>query len=94
MANFVLSRRKAFTFALEEDSKTEYSLPPIASLSFEDAKLLTEIDEESDIVKRGGMIRDFILSHCPDLKDAGLGDMEFFTIYAEYGKSLGHAQGE
>lgn len=90
MSTFVLKKkREPWKFALEENTEKEYSLPALKSLSFEDAKLMTDIDEESDLVKKGNMIRGFIDSKCPDLKEAGLSDMEYLEILNEYALSEG-----
>lgn len=88
MADYILEKRKAFEFALEDAPEKTYSIPALKSLSFEDAQHLTKIDDEKNIVKRGRMIRDFILKFAPDLETMDLGDMEYFGIYNAYGASF------
>lgn len=92
MADFVLSKRRAFVFALEDDPEKTYTLPSVSSLGFEDAQLLVKIDETKDIVKRGNMIRDFILKYVPELKEKNLGGMEYFELYSAYGMNEGKAK--
>lgn len=90
MADFVMKKKKAFTFALEDHPGHTYEIPALSSLSFEDARILTEADKEQDLVQRGKIIREFILKFAPDLKS--LSDMEFFEIYNAYALFVGHAQ--
>lgn len=94
MADFVLSRKKDFTFALDSDGGKVYTLPPITSLPFEDVQLLTKANEETDFVKRGNMIKKFILEYAPELEEIGLGAMEYFDIYNAYGINYGKQAGE
>lgn len=94
MADFKLKKRVDFTFALEGDEETVYTLPSIQSLSFEAAKAMASIDEEADLVKKGGMIRDFILKSVPALGDKGLGDMEYLEIFNAYAMHAGRSLGE
>lgn len=89
MADFTLKRRKDFCFSLEEEPNKVYVLPALKSLSFEDAQAMTKIDEESDIVKKGNLVRDFILKYAPELEDKNLGGMEFFEIFNAYGLNEG-----
>lgn len=89
MADFTLKRRKDFVFSLEDDPGKTYTLPALKSLSFEDAQIMTRIDEEKDLVKKGNLIRDFILKYAPDLEDADLGGMEYFEIFNAYGLNEG-----
>ena len=85
MADFVLTKRRDFVFALEDSPEKTYTIPAVSRLSFEDAQTLVKIDEQKDIVKRGNMIRDFILKHIPELADKGLSGMEYFELYRAYG---------
>ena len=89
MADFTLKKRKAFVFALEDDPEVSYTLPALKSLSFEDAQTMTKIDEEKNIVKKGNLIRGFILKYAPELSSTGLGDMEYFEIFNAYGLNEG-----
>ena len=84
MADFVLKKREAFTFALETEPEKVYTLPPLKSLSFEAAKTMASIDDEDDIVKKGGMIRDFVMQSVPELAEKDLSDMEYLEIFNAY----------
>ena len=42
---FTLKKRQRFQFALEEDPGKVYSLPPLSSLSFEDAQLMSKLGD-------------------------------------------------
>ena len=86
---FVLKKRKDFIFALEDDPETVYTLPALKSFSFEDAKEMARIDDEEDIMKKGEMIRDFILRLVPDLKKQDISDMEYIEIFNAYAMSEG-----
>ena len=94
MANaaFTLKKRKDWSFALEDDPEKTYTLPALKSLSFEDAQLMTKIDDEKSIVKKGNLIKEFILKYAPELKGKTLGDMEFFEIFIAYGLNEGKAE--
>jgi hypothetical protein len=92
MADFVLKKRRTFVFALEDDPEKTYTLPALKSLSFEDAQLMTKIDDEKSIVKKGNLIKEFILKYAPELKGKTLGDMEFFEIFNAYGLNEGKAE--
>ena len=69
---FTLKKRQRFQFALEEDPGKVYSLPPLSSLSFEDAQLMAKLGDETTIVKQGEKIKKFILGKCPELEGKGL----------------------
>jgi hypothetical protein len=95
MADFTLKRRKDFYFSLEDDPDKVYVLPALKSLSFEDAQAMTKIDDEQDLVKKGNLVRDFILKYAPELEDKDLGGMEYFEIFNAYGLNEGkEAMGE
>lgn len=93
---FKLQRRTEFKFVLEDDQDKVYSLPSLKALSFEDGQMMTRIDAEDDITKKGGMVRDFILKYNPDLEKKGIADMEYFEIFNAYalreGKDLGESK--
>ena len=89
MADFIVRKRRDFVFALEDAQEQTFTLPALSSLGFEEAKLLTQINEETDIVKRGELIQEFILKYAPGLADLGLGGMEYFEIYNAYGLAMG-----
>lgn len=84
MADFVLTKRQGFTFALAEEPEKVYTLQSLKKLSFPEAKHMAEIDEETDLLKKGEMIRDFIFERVPELKDKGLSDMEMLEIFNAY----------
>ena len=84
MADFKLKKRIDFTFALEGEEETVYTLPSLKSLSFEAAKEMASIDDEKDLVKKGEMIRDFIQQSVPALAEKDLGDMEYLEIFNAY----------
>lgn len=92
MADFTLKRHKDFIFALEDDPGKSYSLPYMGGLGFDDAEKMRKIGEEKSIVKQGALIKEFILKYAPDLKDKGLSDMEYFSIYNAYGLSEGNSK--
>lgn len=87
--NFTLKKRQDFLFALEDNPGKVYSLPPIRSLSFEEAKALAAIDDEKDLMKKGAAIRDYMDRVIPDLKDAKIRDMEYIEIFNAYAMSEG-----
>lgn len=89
MADFIIRKRRDFVFALEDAQEQTFTLPALSSLGFEEAKLLTQINEEKDIVKKGGLIEEFLLKQAPALKDMGLSGMEYFEIYNAYGLAMG-----
>lgn len=89
MADFIVRKRRDFVFALEDAQEQTFTLPALSSLGFEEAKLLTQINEETDIVKKGGLVEEFLLKHAPALKDKGLSGMEYFEIYNAYGLAMG-----
>lgn len=53
---------------------------------------MRKIDEAEDLEKRGKMVKEFILSHAPELEDADIGDMEYFSIFNSYAMSEGKAK--
>ena len=89
MADFTLKRRKDFQFSLEDEPDKIYTLPALKSLSFEDAQAMAKIDDEEDLVKKGNLVRAFILKYAPELEEKNLGGMEFFEILNAYGLNEG-----
>lgn len=89
MADFIVRKRRDFVFAVEDAPEQTFTLPALSGLGFEEAKLLTQINEETDIVKKGGLVEKFLLKHAPALKDLGLSGMEYFEIYNAYGLAMG-----
>ena len=89
MADFIVRKRRDFVFAVEDAPEQTFTLPALSSLDFEDAELLVKADAETNIVKRGKIIKNFVLKHVPELKDLGLSGMEYFEIYNAYGLAMG-----
>lgn len=89
MADFIVRKRRDFVFGIEAAPDQTFTLPALSGLGFEDAKQLTQINEEKDIVKKGRLVEDFLLKHVPALKDMGLSGMEYFEIYNAYGLAMG-----
>ena len=89
---FTLKKKKVFRFALEEEPEKVYELPPLNSLDFDEAQLLTELGDETKVSKQGPKIKDFILNHCPGLADKDVSDMEYYEIFNAYATSEGNAK--
>lgn len=89
---FTLKKKKVFRFALEEHPETVYELPPLNSLGFEEAELLTELGDETKVSKQGPKIKKFILEHCQGLADEDVSDMEYYEIFNAYATSEGNAK--
>lgn len=89
MADFIVRKRRDFVFALEDAPDKTFTLPDMYSFGFEDAKQITQIKDEEDIVERGKLVEAFLLKHAPGLKAMGLSGMEYFEIYNAYGLAMG-----
>lgn len=92
MADYIVRKKTGFTFALEGSTDTVYTLPALSQLSFEEAATMRKIDKAEDLEERGKLVKDFILKHAPGLKDADIGDMEYFAIFNSYALSEGKAK--
>lgn len=92
MADFIVRKRNDFVFAIEDAPEQTFTLPALSRLDFEDAKTLSQINEESDVVKRGKLVQNFVLKFAPGLKDLGVGGLEFFEIFNAYSLSMGRSQ--
>lgn len=92
MADYIVRKPRGFTFALEENTEKTYTLPALSQLSFAEADMMRKIDSADSLEKRGKLIKEFILKHAPDLEEAGIGDMEYFSIFNSYGMSEGKAK--
>lgn len=88
MADFILSKRSDFVFAIEDAPEQTFTLPALSRIGFEDAALITQINAEDDIVKRGRLIEKFLLQYAPGLKGVVSG-MEFFEIFNAYSLAMG-----
>ena len=91
MADFVVRKRSGFVFAIEDAPEQTFTLPALSRLDFEDAKTIAQINDESDIVKRGKLVENFVLKHAPGLKGLVTG-MEFFEIFNAYSLAMGRKQ--
>ena len=85
----VLKNDPGWEFALEEDEKKVYTLPPLSKLDYKEAEMMRRIGNEDDIEKQGKAIKEFILRHVPELKDKDIGDMGYAAIFNEYALSQG-----
>lgn len=92
MADFIVRKRRDFVFAVEDAPEQTFTLPALSRLDFEDAKLISQVNEEGDIVQRGELIKGFILKHVPELKKLDLGGMEYFEIFNAYSLAMGRNQ--
>lgn len=92
MADFIMRKRKDFVFAVEDAPDQTFTLPALSHLGFEDAKLLTQINETEDIVEKGKLVEQFVLKFAPGLKALHLSGMEIFEIYNAYGLAMGKNQ--
>ena len=86
----IIKLAESWPFAFASDPDTVYELPALSQLSYEEAKQMQEIGSMTDITEQGPLIKKFILDHAPALKDKNIGDMEFYTIFNEYGLSEGN----
>ncbi len=89
MADFIVRKRRDFVFAVEDAPEETFTLPALSSLSFEEARQITMINDEEDIVERGKLVEAFLLKHAPGLKALNLSGMEYFEIYNAYGLAMG-----
>ena len=76
-------------FALEEEPDVVYTLPALRSFSFDEAQEMKKIDDERNIVKKGGMIRAFVLRYAPELEKKKISDMEYLEIFNAFAMSEG-----
>lgn len=88
-AQFTLKKRQDWTFALEDDPETVYTLPALSGLAFDEAEKMKKIGSIEDTTEQGPLIKDFILSYAPELAKKNLGDMEYYEIFNAYGLSEG-----
>lgn len=92
MADFIVRKRRDFVFAVEDAPDKTFTLPALSSLGFEEAKLITQINDEKDIVERGRLVEAFLLKQAPGLKALALSGMEMFEIYNAYGLAMGKSK--
>lgn len=79
--------KKHEDYPIISGKETIGKIPARKKLDFEDVRAMTNIDAENDVVKKGEMIRDFILKHVPALKDTGIADMEYIDIFNDYAET-------
>lgn len=91
---YTLKKRKVFKFALEDEPDIVYELPPLKSLGYEEAQLMTELSDDTKISEQGPKVKKFILDHCPELADKDVADMEYYEIFNAYALSEGNKMGE
>ena len=84
MADFVLAKKKSFTFSMEGNEKV-YEIPPITKLSLDDLKVFQKM-QSGEMMESYEMAREFILRFLPEL-DGQLGDYEFMQVFGAYAKS-------
>ena len=89
MADFIIKKRSDFVFAIEDAPEQTFTLPALSRLGFEDAALMAQINDESDLVERGKLIEGFLLKYAPGLKDLDVSGMEYFEIFNAYGLAMG-----
>ena len=84
MADFVLAKKKSFTFSMEGNKKV-YEIPPITKLSLDDLKVFQKM-QSGEMMESYEMAREFVLRFLPEL-DGQLGDYEFMQVFGAYAKS-------
>lgn len=89
MADFIVRRRRDFVFAVEDAPEKTFTLPGPSSLSFEDAAITEPLNRETDIAKRGEIIKRFVLKFAPGLEALDIGDLDYVEIYNAYILAVG-----
>ena len=84
MADFVLAKKKSFTFSMEGNKKV-YEIPPITKLSLDDMKVFQKM-QGGEMMESYEIAKEFILRFIPEL-DGQLGDYEFMQVFGAYAKS-------
>lgn len=80
---YVVKKKENYT--VKGSDGTIYMIPPREKLTVDDISLVAKYDKETDIGKKVGLCKRFILGHCPGLdKDPEIGDNEFSMIFANY----------
>ena len=91
MADFKLKKRVDFTFALEGDEDTVYTIPSIKSLPFETVQAMSKMEKEEDLAVKFRMVRTILYDLVPALEDKGLSDIELSEIINAYDIHQGKA---
>lgn len=86
MANFTLQAHRPFVFDIEGDS-TEYKIPALGSLSFDEVSEITAMQSITNPVDQGKSYKAFVLRHVPELEELGLGDADYILIFNAYAES-------
>lgn len=89
MADFIIRKRRDFVFAMEDAPDKTFVIPALSGLSFDDIEQLRQAEAEKDFVKRGELIRDFVLKFVPELEELGTSGMEYLEIYNAYVLAMG-----
>lgn len=84
MADFVLAKKKPFTFSMEGNKKV-YEIPPISKLSLDDLKVFQKM-QGGEMMESYEIAKEFILRFLPEL-EGQLGDYEFMQVFGAYAKS-------
>ena len=84
MADFVLAKKKSFTFSMEGNKKV-YEIPPITKLSLDDLKVFQKM-QGGEMMESYEIAKEFILRFLPEL-EGQLGDYEFMQVFGAYAKS-------
>lgn len=85
---YIIKDGKPFTFGTAENPEA-FALPAMSRLSFADAKMVSEIEKNTDTEARGRMIKEFIVQHNPAMADMDIGDFQYFNIYSAWAKHEG-----
>ena len=91
MADFVLTKKKPFTFSME-GSKKVYELPPFSKLTINEISIFQKM-QDAEMEGLYKEAKSFILEYIPEL-DGQLGDYEFMQIFGAYAKSQKSSMGE
>ena len=90
---YVVKKKKPYDITGSDG--TVYLIPARENLSMDDIGLVAEYDAETDISKKVGICKKFILRHAPGLKDdPEIGDNEYSMIFADYLKTVSEADGK
>lgn len=91
MADFKLKKRVDFTFAMEGDEGTVYTIPSIKRLPFEIVQEMSKMEKEEDLAEKFRMIREIMFELVPELEGKGLSDIELSEIMNAYDLHQGKA---
>ena len=86
MANYTLKAHRPFVFDIEGDA-TEYKIPALGSLSFDEVSEITAMQKLTAPVEQGKSYKAFVLRYAPELEGLGLGDADYIMIFNAYAES-------